>query len=770
MRTMSPPTHERTAPQRRRRLVAPLLLLLALLAPAAIGAEAEDAAEAEETITVVATRTERGLDEVAATVSVKTAEQIEAELARDIADLVRFEPGVSVAGTGSRFGLAGFSIRGIGGNRVLTLVDGVRLPEEFSFGPFLSARRDFVDVDSLSRVEIARGPVSSLWGSDALGGVVAFTTKDPHQRLNGRPFSAAFKGGYSSADDSTVATVDLAAGNGPFASTILYTRRNGSETENAGAAGGFGAAREQPDPQDLALDNLAAKLAYKPSPRHSLTFGIDLFAADVATRIFSDYGSVVFGTTVDRRDADDSRERRRGSLSYRYRGDLAFADAVAITLYRQRSEAEQLTREDRTTPRRAKETRERDSHYEQRIAGFGAQLSKSFATGGFEHTLSYGLDHFVTRNAGLRDGGTFDANGVAQREFSPLPTRGFPLTEVAQSALFLQDEIALFNGALLLSPGVRFDRFDADAKADPIYLSGNPGTPTPADYRDAEATAKIGALYRFTPALSAYASYSEGFRAPPYDDVNVGFSSFVGGYKTIANAELKSERSRGTEAGVRFANDVVDLHWALFRNDYTDFIESFVIAPRFRRSGGIDPADGLLTFQSVNRADVRIEGTELRAALTLDNGFFGRAALAYASGEERSAKVPLSSVEPLTVVLGIGYEAPAGRWGAELVCTGARGKDEADIDPADAVPLPGSAPVVGGPGIGTGRPATAGYGVMDLLAHLQVGSRLRLNAGLFNVADRAYLRWVDSNGIGVDAPARFSQPGRNAAVTLRVDF
>ena len=79
-----------------------------------------------ETITVIATRTVRSLDELASTVSVKTADDLERELARDISDLVRFEPGVTVAGAGSRFGLTGFSIRGIGGNRVLTMIDGIR--------------------------------------------------------------------------------------------------------------------------------------------------------------------------------------------------------------------------------------------------------------------------------------------------------------------------------------------------------------------------------------------------------------------------------------------------------------------------------------------------------------------------------------------------------------------------------------------------------------------------------------------------------------------
>ena len=726
-------------------------LLMAGVAFADAGSVAdEDADTADETITVVATRTERPLDAVAATVSVKTAEQIEEELVRDIADLVRFEPGVGVAGTGSRFGLAGFRIRGIGGNRVLTLIDGVRVPDEFSFGPFLSARRDLVDIDSLRRAEIARGPVSALWGSDALGGVVSFTTKQPRDRLGPNDaFAAAFKGGHSSADGSTVGTVDLAAARGPLSAMLLYTRRSGHETDTAGAVAGTGAAREKPDPQEATLDNIVAKAVFSPSQRHRLSLGVDLYANDTTSEILSDYGSVVFGTTVNRRDADDARERQRTSLAYRYAGPLGLADRIDLTLYRQSSETTQRTFEERTTPSRAMQTRRRDSFYEQRIDGVAVQFGKRFAAGGIGHALTYGAEHFVTRNAGLRDGGTFDAAGRPVREFSPLPTRDFPLTEVAQTALFVQDEIELFDGTLSLSPGLRFDRFEADAEPDAIYLSGNPGSATPEDYGDSEVTAKIGAVYRFNPSFSAYAGYSEGFRAPPYDDVNVGFSNFLGGYKTIANPDLESERSRGVEIGARYASEVIELRWSLFRNDYEDFIESFALAPRFLRSG-IDPADGLRTFQSINRASVRIQGSELGGAAVFGGGISGRLALAYADGEDRAAGAPLSSVDPLTAVLGVGYDAE--HWGGELVCTLVQGKEAADIDPAD------------------GRPATAGYGIVDLLAHIELGSRARVHAGLFNLTDKTYVRWADTAGIGADAMGRFTQPGRNAAITVRVEL
>lgn len=718
---------------------------------------ADDASDAVESvvdnITVVATRTERSLDEVAATVTVKTADDIEQELARDIADLVRFEPGVTVAGTGSRFGLEGFNVRGIGGNRVLTLVDGVRVADEFSFGPFLSARRDFVDIDSLSRLEIARGPISSLYGSDALGGVVALTTKRPQDLVgDDRPFAASFKGGYSGADDSIVGTVALAGGSNTLSGMVLYTRRSGRETDNAGTTGGTGAERERPDPQAIDVDNLTTKVVFSPSEAHEFALGLDHYSNDTETRILSDYGSTVFGTTVDRRDANDSRNRDRWTLGYRYAGGFAIADTAQATVYRQSSETMQATREDRTTAARAVQSRARTSFYDQEVVGAAVQLGKSVAAGGARHLLTYGVDYMVTDSASIRDGGTFDATGTPVFEFSPFPTRDFPLTEVVQLAAFVQDEVELLDGRLLLAPSIRFDRFDADASPDAIYLGGNPGSPTPEDYEDSAVTTKLGALYSLTENLSVYARYSEGFRAPPYDDVNVGFTNFLGGYKTIANVDLESERSKGLEIGLRLRGDLGSTQFAVFRNDYEDFIESLAVAPQFLPSRGVDPADGLLTFQSVNREAVVIQGMELGGTLATEAGLIARAAIAYAKGEDRQNDEPLNTIEPLIAVLGLGYEATDNRWGTEIVWTLAQGKDESDIDAT------------------SGRLAVAGYGIIDLLAHVDLGERVRLNVGLFNLADRAYLRWVDTAGIGTDAPMRFTQPGFNAGMTLRAKF
>jgi len=158
----------------------------ALMASAAsvlaiLPAEAADADEfaANETVTVTAVRTAKDVNAVPATVSVIDDDDIADGMVRNIKDLIRFEPGVSVRAQPSRFGAAlgstgrdgnaGFNIRGLEGNRVLLQVDGIRIPDGYGFGPQAVGRGDFVDLDLLKTVEIVRGPASALYGSDGLG-------------------------------------------------------------------------------------------------------------------------------------------------------------------------------------------------------------------------------------------------------------------------------------------------------------------------------------------------------------------------------------------------------------------------------------------------------------------------------------------------------------------------------------------------------------------------------------------------------------------------
>ncbi len=206
-------------------------------------------------------------------------QEIARELSIGIADLIRYEPGVSVGGTGSQWGLQGFTIRGIGGNRVVVVMDGVRVPDQFSFGPFLNARRDVVDIASLSKVEIMRGPVSVLHGSDALGGVVAYTSKRVSDRMrDGKSWFA--EGKYRFDGSSNNSTIGLALGfqTERVAGGMFIDSERGNETQTAGNLDVNGPQREVPDPSDISSDNIVAKLSVFVNPMHTVILTLEDFS------------------------------------------------------------------------------------------------------------------------------------------------------------------------------------------------------------------------------------------------------------------------------------------------------------------------------------------------------------------------------------------------------------------------------------------------------------------------------------------------------------
>src|SRR5690606_20511994 len=140
---------------------------------------AESTAAAIDEIVVVAHKSQRARSEVAGNVTVVTADELRRDLATSLADAFRYEPGIDYESAGIRFGAEGLNVRGIGGNRVVLLVDGVPLGRQFAVGSFGNATRDFIDAGLVQRIEVLHGPASTLYGSDAIGGVVAVMTPEP---------------------------------------------------------------------------------------------------------------------------------------------------------------------------------------------------------------------------------------------------------------------------------------------------------------------------------------------------------------------------------------------------------------------------------------------------------------------------------------------------------------------------------------------------------------------------------------------------------------
>lgn len=710
-------------------------------------------------IIVSATLSAKAVKDVAGESSVILRDEMDRQLVQDLRDLMRYEPGVSVLGRG-RFGIGGIAIRGLDGNRVRIEVDGVSAPDAFSIGSFSNAGRDFVDMDNLKKVEIVRGSASALYGSDALGGVVSFVTKDPGDYFAGAKDGTYFglKGLYDSADRQSAESLTAAMRSGDHGLMAVYTHRDGHALNNQGTVDSLGASRTRPDPTETASDALLAKYVHTSGERVERVT-LDVTRSTAKTQSLSSLGDRAVGPSlvrVTRTDADDRKERARLSFEQELPLNASFADRLDWRVFTQTADTQQDTYEDRASlvggaPVRPV-SRYRRFEYEQRETGVEAVARKAIDADSVRHDIAYGVEYTGGRIREQRDGFQRDVTtGAITNVVSPdvFPVRDFPLTDTTSYAVFAQDDISLVDGKLHLIPGVRYDSFSIDPRKDPVFDADNPGV-KPVDLDSDHWSPKLAAIWQFTDALSIYAQYAAGFRAPPYSDVNVGFTNLQQGYTALPNPDLKPETSRGVEVGLRGSGEIGYFSVAAYRNRYRDFIESLAFV-------GTDPATGLMQFQSRNLSRVDIRGAEARGGLHLGAfspalaGWEVRTSLAWAKGDDRTADAPLTSIDPAKAVLGIAYEAD--NWGAELAGTFVARKAR-----------------LAAPASGTAFQAP-GYSTLDLYVHVEPLDNLELYAAATNLTDRHYWQWGDVRGFANSATIdRYSAPGRAASVGFKLSF
>lgn len=728
---------------------------LTALSAAAFPAFAEEVVDLQKAVpvapvTVVGTRTQRRMDDVPASVSVITAETIENNLVTDIKDLIRFEPGVSVPTSPARFsaalsgagrdGASGFTIRGMGGNRVLIIQDGVRVPDGFAFGAQAVGRGGYNDLDLVKSVEILRGPASALYGSDGIAGAVSFTSKDPSDFIaNGENFGARARVGYNSADDGWTEGLALAGRTGSLSGLLAYTRRDAHETENMAEVGGTGAARTQPNPQEFASNAILGKLVWDANPNHTVRLTYDHFDQEMDGEALSSYSATVIGLT-----AHDETQRDRVSVDWHF-NDVFGLDDGSVAAYWQDATTRQFTYEDRTPA----VDRTRDVTFDNSVWGMAAQGSKTFGSETIQHRVTVGGDWSRTTQEGIRDG-TVPPMG------EPFPARPFPKTEYDLAGLFIQDEIELLGGRLSIIPALRYDWYELTPKADALFPAPSAGQ------SDSHLSPKIGAIYWVDDHFSVFANYAQGFKAPSPMQVNNFFANPVFGYESIPNPDLTPETSESIEGGFRFRNlDMfggnLSLSTTAFHTNYDDFINQIVV----RGTGvpGVDP----LIYQYVNLTEVKIWGLEARGDIRWDNGFSAIVAASFADGDQETdgARGKLTSIDPVKVVGGLNYAAPSGVWGGSATVTWSGKKDRAGC---------------GGGNCWQGEE----FAILDLTAFWNVTEKATLRAGVFNVFDESYAWWSDVRGLSrggtLTAPTdpatlpALTQPGRNFGISLNVRY
>ncbi len=708
-------------------------LLCAIPQPAA----AQELTEAQTTIlkriTVVAQRSKKNVLDVPQTISVIDGKTIENHMVRDIQDLVRYEPGVSVPRTTSSVNpwgeLNSFSIRGVGTNRVQMLVDGSRVAEWTQDGS-----RAFVDPWNMKAVEIIRGPNSVLWGSDALGGTVAFRTRDPADLLEGsdKPWAVELRTAWDSFDNSFRQQVTGAYdfGDVEVLASIGHLSAEEAKLSKADPDGGiWGCPRPAYFrcnvlfPADIEDYNGLLKGVWTPNADHTVTATAEFYSRhNTVDQVWDSSASATTGAptttlyNVDGYIRELDIKRTRLAIEHEWQVNADWLDSVKWNLSYTPQSRDTTTDIGRIYSDRRVDIEQLRNNNETFLEA-DLQLVSSFDAGSLgQHTLTYGFDGDFTVTDYL--GSTYtttDPNGPTPPTTVPSLEQGwnFPRVETVRADLYVQDEIELFDGKLTLTPGLRLANYSMDPTTDTSF----PEEPT-APLQVIESTRlikKLGAIYRLNDEYSVFAAYGEGFKMPTASQLyTTTVRSTPTSSTVIPNPNLKPESVQSYEAGFRgdFQNGYFTVSG--FYADYKDFIRSFQPIPSTAPGVAFD-----YTYDNVE--SVQLWGVEFAGEYELTDQLTLTAGLTASQGRQKvsatSAETAFDGAVPLTTTLGFKYLFPEQNLELEVVGTLADGVKER------------SSPTAFKP---------EGYALLDAYLKWEPSENVEVTAGVQNIFDTRY--------------------------------
>ncbi len=720
-----------------------------------------------QTVVVSASRNEQLRDDLPVSMEVLNAANLETGQMGDIRDIASGWANVSVKHSPSRFtvtgagnptgrdGNAGFNIRGQDGNRVLMLVDGVRLPRSYINGNNAFGR-DTLSLGLLKQIELVRGPSSVLYGSDALAGLVNFVTHEPADFLSANDGTARMTGGRlalsSSGDDhGTTLAATLATRVDPTLQWLLTgTTTRSAGLQSMGTNDIANVDRTTPNPQADRGGSLLGKLVLRPdvSQKHVLTLEYVQKSSEV--ELLSSRAKAPLGAaSVVDESAAKNLQRERLAWHASYTPDAPWFDRLQTVLSVQNSAAQ----ENGQTLRNDAGLRMRETVYGERALQAGVQADKILPLPGqWSQRITYGLDYARTDVSSWFDG--FDPAPLP----AYVPKKYFPDTRDSSVALYAQSEFS--EARWRVTPGLRFEQFSLNVLTQAGY---SPPAPIPGkSLSGSNVSPKLGVLYQMTPEWRLFGNYASGFRAPSGAQIN-GFtenptpSTFV---TLLANPDLKPETSNSLEFGMRARLGASNFELAFFVGNYSQLIVDK------KPLGGTGVAGDPLLFQTVNIDSATIHGFEFKAvvpwgameSVTVSTPFF----YGQTRGVDKSTGLLLNSIDPAKSGFGLNLERP--KWVLKLDATHYAAKSVADLE-SPYLPKPVSPPRIE-------QLTLPAVTTLDLHAQWRVRKELRINLAIDNLSNKKYWRWSDIQGLAANSSVvdAYSQPGRHLNLSLVTDF
>ncbi|PLX24132.1 MAG: hypothetical protein C0600_13700 [Ignavibacteria bacterium] len=632
-------------------------------------------------------------------VSVIGAEHLLRRVTVSVPDALAAEPGIALV----RDGMWGtdVSIRGLSRSNVVTLVDGARIETATAHAAGLS----MIDLTDVDRIEVIRGPASSLYGSGATGGVVNIVTRAGGY-TDGLYFGGALSSSYASVNRGSAGALTL-----DMADRWWYAHAHGM----------LRSAVDAETPNGTLSDsrfhdrNMSFSAGLRPYRSHEVRLRYQRFhAQDVGIP-----GGSSFPASASARYPDEDREL----ITAEYATGPLGTHVSNLTL---RYLRQSIGRNVEIVPNDKVTLRPSADHEMDAL-----QLQNTWLFGG--HRIIAGADAWARRYSGIR---------LRELHASSTTIADLPLPDASFRSIgaFLQDEWTLLDGRMRLSLGGRVDQIHVENEEgyDLVYIDSdgqrNDSPPGRALRWTAEESDEIswsmhaGALYHLTDALSLTLNASRAFRAPSleerYQYIELGDALWLG------DEDLAAERGSMFDFGMRLHGSRVSIR----ANTFLRLMSDLVVDERM--------SDTL--YMKTNIGEARLYGAELTGEYSPFDAAVLYATASFVRGQDTKNDIDLPQMPPLSVRLG--FRMPIGEFLYADVSLDAAADQDA---------------------VAAGEDRTPGYALYSL--HMRstqlrfAGVGIQFFAGVENMFDRPWRRHLSTlRGLLRD------EPGRNFTVRLRM--
>lgn len=686
----------------------------------------EDEERREETVTVYGTSNPIPVFDYPGQVTVVGREDLDLLAPSTIADALRDVPGLDFSGGPRRTGELP-SIRGLSGQNVLILLDGARQS-------FTSAHdgRFFVDPELVGSVEVVRGPASALYGSGAVGGVLALESVDAADLLaDDEVWGGRVRLGYHSVNEEVLASVTGYTQQGAFDGLASFgIRQSGDITLGSGVD----------LPSDDEIETFLLKGGYAFNDAFTLEGSWQRFA-NTAIEPNNGQGTLGTGDSILDRTVEKDITTDTFRLGARFNPQSNDWIDLNATLYQTTSEVDEF---DVTVPR--------TTIREIETTGLSARNASRFILGNVDTTLTIGGDWYKDEQTGIDDQTEDGTRG------------GVPNGESEFVGVFAQIEAVVETpaGELLVIPGVRFDDFESSSSIAPDQENSDDAVSP----RFAASFEPAGAQW-----FRVFGSYSEGFRAPSINELYLdgvhfplphpvlfnpaAFQFVFVNNNFVPNPDLVPEDTETWEFGVGIdfssiltSDDRLQAKLSYFETEADNLI-NLSVNTTFDPTCFVGPAFFPCTAgtsESANIAQAELEGWEGELVYDADR-WFARATLSTIEGTDLSDGSDVGSLTPDRLSLNTGFRMPS--WGATF---GTRVQVADDFERRESDGMGGLTIVE----------ERAGYVVLDIYASWEPDfvDGLRFDVGVDNLLDHDYDRVFQ----GV------SEPGQNIKIAASYQF